>query len=472
MTRDHDRMAVAAWCGLYALAATTWYALWQARFAERSADEAIFENLLWNATHGNGLTTFIEGAGIPHLAVHFSPVLYLLCPFYAVFHSMIVVHALVAAGVAAAGYGVHRYATRTAGEQPAHWLTLAFLLHPTIVLQTFMEFHEQALAILPLTLLLIAWLEDRRLPTVLWALALLTIREDNALPVIVLGLMALTQRGRRRVGLALVLLGAADIGAWRMFAGGALGGSRLPPVFAGTYSMWGETPGEVLRGLSSQPVRVLQHLLSPYPVRYLATLLVPFLLVLPFRSPLVWAMVPQLMMVLLATPGSRVYEARMHFSIVPVIVLFFASMSTVVPARATAGARSRWLRRWVPVGMLSVVVLAAPVWMGRAARRLSPFAPEIRRVLATIPDTASVTAPGYLLNHLAGRPRIALAWNDDILHTEYVILEDSSRFFFKGRTVDVFYSPRLDSLLAHARYSRALEYRGWHVYRRTPSTSR
>jgi len=175
---------------------------------------------------------------------------------------------------------------------------------------------------------------------------------------------------------------------------------------------------------------------------------------------------PQLMMVLLATPGNRIYEIRLHFSVVPVVVLFFASIATLARVGAKDPQPARLVRCWAPLGILAMVLLLSPVWALKAAKRLSPFTTQIHRVLAAIPDTASVTAPGYLLNHLADRPKIALERNDDILHTEYVVLEDSSRLFFKGTTVDVFRSPHLDSVLARASYTKILELDGWHVYRR------
>src|SRR5438034_43083 len=80
-----------------------------------------------------------------------------------------------------------RYGARTLDDRAALPAMFAFLLCPTIVLQTFMEFHEQALAILPLTLLLISWSDGRRSGVGWSALALLAVREDNALLVMALG---------------------------------------------------------------------------------------------------------------------------------------------------------------------------------------------------------------------------------------------------------------------------------------------
>ncbi|MEO6463044.1 MAG: DUF2079 domain-containing protein, partial [Candidatus Eisenbacteria bacterium] len=87
----------------YAAAGFAMYCFWKSSLAERSGDPAIFENMLWNAAHGNGLRTALEG-GRHHLAVHFSPILYLFVPPYALAPSLHVLHAAVALGNAAAGY--------------------------------------------------------------------------------------------------------------------------------------------------------------------------------------------------------------------------------------------------------------------------------------------------------------------------------------------------------------------------------
>ncbi len=464
--RRRSEVTAAGWCLLYAIATFTWYVVWRNRFAERSADEAIFENLLWNGVHGHGLRTWTEAGGVPHLAVHFSPVLYLLMPLYAAFPSMHVVHLVASILTALAGFLFYRHAARILDQRAALPAMLAFLLCPTLLLQTFMEFHEQALAILPITLLLAAWSEERWTTALLAATGLLTVREDNALLVMMLGAVSLFMARRRAAGASMLALGAAWLVAWRLVAVQLLGGGHLPGIFGGTYSQWGETPGQVVRSVATQPVAVLRHLIAPVPIRYLVLLLAPVLGVLPFGSPLVLVMLPQLLMVLLAGYDTRMFQIRMHFSVAPMVVLFFAAIETLGRLQGSSRPPAALARRWAPAGMLAVGLLLAPGWAVRAVARLNPFSAQIREVLAALPDTASVTAPGYLLNHLAARRQFALEWNDDIRHTEYVVLEDSSRFFFKGTTVDIFYSPHFDSLLTAGGYRRVLDRHGWHVYRR------
>jgi hypothetical protein len=223
-----------------------------------------------------------------------------------------------------------------------------------------------------------------------------------------------------------------------------------------------------VRNVLTHPLAVVRHVLAPVPLQYLAALLLPVLVVLPLGSPLVWAALPQLAMILLADPGSRMFQIRMHFSVAPVVVLLVAAVDAlgrIDPARAGPPAL---VRRWAPVAMMGIVLLLAPAWANRARTRLNPYTPEIRGLLAAIPDTASVAAPGYLLNHLAARPRFAMLWTESLPATEWVVLEDSSRFFFTGTTVDAFYSARFDSLLRAGGFARIADRSGWHLYKRFP----
>lgn len=455
----------AAVATLYTLATSGWYVIWRQRFAERSADEAMFENMLWNQVHGHGLRTWIEN-GVPHLAVHFSPALYLLAPLYALTHSMIAIHFVTAALIGVAGVVFHQYAARALGTGAARLLMIAFLLCPTIVLQTFMEFHEQALAVLPLTLLLVGWLDGHRGRTLLAAAALLAVREDNALLVIALGLLSLFDRDRRATGLGLLACGLAGLALWRVVAVGLLGGGALPNVLGVTYSKWGTTPGEIVRAIVGHPVAVIRHLLAPVPIQYLVLLLAPVLGLLAFGSPLALVLLPQLLMVLLADHDSRMFQIRMHYSIAPAVVLFVAAVPTLQRIGSWQGVWPARLRRWAPAAMLAVAVLLAPGWGLRAAGRLNPYAPQLRELIRSVPETTSVAAPGYLLVHLAARQRIALLWSEDVPATNCVVLEDSSRFFLKAPTVDVFHTPRFDSLLTAAGYERTPSPPGWYVFQR------
>ncbi|OGS01915.1 MAG: hypothetical protein A2V88_13660 [Elusimicrobia bacterium RBG_16_66_12] len=118
-----------------------------------------------------------------------------------------------------------------------------------------------------------------------------------------LGTLSLVSAPRRGAGVALVALGAAWLALYRNVSDAMLGGVRLPGMFAGSCGLWGETPGDIVRAVLAHPDRLIRHLISPTPIRYLLLLLAPLLGVLAFGSAIIRVMLPQLTNVLLASLG-------------------------------------------------------------------------------------------------------------------------------------------------------------------------
>jgi uncharacterized membrane protein len=433
-------------CAFYAVLTFAWYYVWKHFLADRSPDPAIFENCLWNATHGNGLRSWLEGGG-HHLATHFSPIIYLFVPLYALLPSMHVVHAAVCLGTAGAGFALFELARPKLGPRTATLVMGAFLLHPTVVLQTFMEFHEQALAFLPLMLLLLFHERRAFFPMIAAALILLSVREDNALPVIALAFVSWWRMRSPRFAGALLVLGVGWLALYRLVSVGLLGSGQVSPLFALTYGHWGATPGAALAHLATHPVEVVRALASRPVLSYIAQLLGPLLGVLPLGDSIALVGLPQLLMVLLADPTLRILQVRMHYSVVPVTVAYAAAVGTL----------ARFGRARVPAGglpsilatlMLVVSIATVPIWLKRAIGRLNPRLEEVRAAIAVVPDTASVTAPGYMLNAMARRRVLDFAWGTHRFPTEYVILEGPGRQFFEGQTIDQLDSPAVGDSLA------------------------
>jgi hypothetical protein len=166
----------------------------------------------------------------------------------------------------------------------------------------------------------------------------------------------------------------------------------------------------------------------------------------------------------------------MHYSLLPVIAMYAASIGTL---RLLGGPAGRRPIGRVPVTLaIAAVMLAAsavtvPVWARRAVGRLNPNVAAIRAVLAVIPDTASVSAPGYLLNRLANRRTLGLLWTeDDLVRNEVVILEEERLRFYEGSTIELPWSARAEKILRAAGYAPLLERDGWHVWRRPDSARR
>ncbi|MEO6462275.1 MAG: DUF2079 domain-containing protein, partial [Candidatus Eisenbacteria bacterium] len=232
-------------------------------------------------------------------------------------------------------------------------------------------------------------------------------------------------------------------------------------------STWGASPGAAMTYVLGHPLEVVRHLLSPPVLSYLAQLTAPLLGPLALAGPWGWAALPTLALNLMADPGSRPLMVRMHYSILPACVLAFGALQAVERGRARGGIGG-WLRRpeaWTG-SMLAVTLLVAPLWLKKAIERIHPWPNEVRTVLAQIPDTASVTAPMYLVNELARRRDVGHARTDRLDRRTWMLVEDTSRKYYTGQTVDTFYTAALGESFAREGYEPVPTPAGWHLWRR------
>jgi hypothetical protein len=161
----------------------------------------------------------------------------------------------------------------------------------------------------------------------------------------------------------------------------------------------------------------------------------------------------------------------MHYSIVPVTLLYVGAIGTLgwLGAREIGiGSNGRRLRlaRAAAVAMFAVSAATVPAWWVPAILRLNPHARELRAVTALVPDTASVTAPDYLLNQMARRPRIAKTWMGPLTTTSYVILQEPDSLGYSGIRQDTRYSKAAAETLRRAGYVAIHGRNGVHVWRR------
>src|SRR5579885_3248350 len=102
-------------------------------FKSSGYDIGDFVQVLYNLTHGNGLTTTIAPPYVPQpwLAVHFSPILYLLAPLYALLPCAVTLLALHCFCIAAAAWPLF-CALRLAGcsDTQACALAVLYLINP------------------------------------------------------------------------------------------------------------------------------------------------------------------------------------------------------------------------------------------------------------------------------------------------------------------------------------------------------
>ena len=354
-----------------AVAAAVYAAISIARhhtFRSTGFDLGIFDQALWHYSRLEAPASSIKA--MPSLlGDHFSPALALLAPVRLL--GLDAVLAVQAVLVCAAALPLYWYSGSRA-------IVCAFLLFGGVQEALWFDFHEVALA--PLPIALAVWLESRGQlrASVACVLFLLLVKEDLAFLVSAFGVWYLL-RGHRRLGAALVAAGAV---AYVVITG---------PLMPGEYTYAGQYPGPLLDSLGRK-LETLAYLLGAF-------------LLLPLRSPLIVLAVPLLAARFLGD-NPKYWTLEDHYSL------------TVAPVLALAAADSlRRLRRAAPL-LVAVAVLCAPLFL-----QVPTGTPHAYRAagdaLALIPAGAPVTASNRLVPHLSAREDVRLP---DRPPAEYVVL--------------------------------------------------
>lgn len=339
---------------------------WWSLALHRNLDTGIFDlgihcQAMW--LFAQGLPDFLTTRGMPSLADHFTPILFLLAPLARPELALVFQSAL----LASAAWPVYRLARLELSERLAFGLALAYLLQPGLWSANLFDFHASTLALGTLTWAL--WgLHSGRLWLYFGSL-LLTLGEGEALGVSV-ALLAVEawREGRRRTAGATLALGLFGI---------AVAALVMRAANAGQPSQY--------QSLFVQPnLNLLSWLL------YLGLILLP-LLFLPLAG---WPRLLPALPVIAANclswrDGQRGLEHHYLASILP--FMLWASV---------AG-----LRRWRPPALSLGVLLLANLLMHRWLL-LTALGPH--PLLPALPAGASVSADNAPGAHLCLRRSLFL----------------------------------------------------------------
>lgn len=243
-----------------------------AAFEARALDMGNLNQAVWNTAHGNWFHQTNQPGVTNRLSLHVEPILLpisLLYWLHAAPETLLILQAVVVALGALPAFAL---AKRELGSE---WMGLlfaaAFLLSPAVQGANWLEFHPVTLG--P-TFLLAAFffLRARRVGWfALFAVLAASTKEEIGLLVAMIGLYAALFMGMRRLGLLTFVLGAG----WSLLAVLVIQQSVGGNIHWGRYGYLGETPGQMVRALLTQPGLVLAHLARADALGYLARLLLP-----------------------------------------------------------------------------------------------------------------------------------------------------------------------------------------------------
>lgn len=248
-------------------------------------DLGIYDNLVWNTSHGNFLGSSLVRGG-SHLSAHFDPILLLLVPFYRLFpraETLLVFQSVWLALGAIPLFWLARRKTKSAWTALA--VVVVYLFYPALHGVNLYDFHSVALAI-PLLVAAVAALEVGRVRLyALFVVLLLATREDLSLVVMGIGAYAIVALGRPRLGTATMGTALVYLLVVKLFVMTDPGIFMAESETSYGYGQWygdlipNEEDGALgmVLSLLSNPLFVLRLLTTPAKLLFFALLFVPLL---------------------------------------------------------------------------------------------------------------------------------------------------------------------------------------------------
>ncbi len=352
------------------------------RCAYMNFDLAIFDQAVWLISRG--ATPFVTVRGLHILADHFSAILYLLAPLYwlaATPKTLLLAQTIVLALGAIPVYGLAR--ARKLAMPVALLFACTYLCYPAMQWSNTREFHPDTFAT-PLLLAAFYYLHQNNSRSYFACLVLACLtKETIGMTVVFLGLYALTQR-KKRLGLQTILFGIVSLiiamSIVRHF-------NQAPSPYPYLYEHWGK--------LSFGAATNLLWRISWGNWFYYLKLLVPVLFLA--------LAAPEVLLVALPTIGANLLSNRSGMN--DIEEQYTALLTPFVLAAAVIG-YARIAPRMGGFGRAAVLANLA-IWSVGASllwgpfskdtdrlysRRTSTDAKETRRLLASIPANASVSA--------------------------------------------------------------------------------
>jgi len=390
------------------------------RLAVRSFDLAIFEQAIRHYAYLQAPIVDIEGAGVNFLGDHWNPAIAVFAPFYRLFPTPVTLLVVQAAVIALGVVPLTRAGMRHLGRWSGVAVGLAFGMSYGVQAAVDFDVHEVSVAVPLLAFALEAFLAGRWTAVVAWAAPLVLVKEDLGLTVAAIGLV-LAVRGAWRRGLGLAAFGLASF---------ALIMTVLIPHFnaagASGFSRMTSPPGSGDSLLHN--VRVFSlAVVTPGPRATTMLMMVGVTVLLSLRSPLMALVVPTLAWRFFST-NENFWGQSYHYDLVLMPIIFAALVDAAMRARLGRWRPWRWYARAAPtlavlVGLFLTTRYPFRDLVDPATYRPSPRAGAAERILAKIPDGATVETDIGLMTRLTSRTRVFFVGGAAPVVPQFVLID-------------------------------------------------
>jgi uncharacterized membrane protein len=385
-----------------------------------SFDLGIFEQAIRHYAHFEAPIVDLEGAGHNFLGDHWNPAIVVFAPFYRVFPGPQTLLVLQAVAIALAIVPITRAGMLHLGRWSGIAVGLAFGMSYGIQSAIDFDVHEVCLAVPLLAFALEAYLARRWRVAVACAASLVLVKEDLGLTVATLGVVLILV-GARRWGLGLAAFGLAAF---------ALTMKVLIPLFnaeggGGKTFLQASKAVEgssLLRRVYDLPIDVA----TSVPKATTVLLLLGVTAFLATQSPLLILVLPTLAWRFLSV-NENYWGQFYHYDLVLMPIVFAALIDGVRRARRDSWRPLRWYARAAPaLALLVGLALCTRYPFGDlfnpATYAPSPRAQAAERVLADIPDGATVETDLGLIAKLTNRTRVFIVSRAAPVVPEFVLI--------------------------------------------------
>jgi len=385
-------------------------------------DVGMFHSVMKHALRGElprFPAKFTPGVWMPYFFVdHFSPLLFLVLPLWALAPGNVVfgwVQIAAYAGAALLLFWVARLRVGHAGL--ASVVAVAFLLSPQPGFSIYNHFNSAPFMILFLPWAVGALLTGRKRWYWVAIAGLLLSREDAAVLAAAVGLYAALALRHRWLGVVTMSLAAGYLAFVTQVVFPLLGEGLPYPYVASGYSWLGASPGAVLRTLFTDPLGVVQRLDQMDTLRGLLMHLLPFAF-LPFAS---WRGLIFAATVLYMSFHDNAAHLSYHYSYRAAMLIALGSVEGLHALRQYFHQyASRQLIDAIAALAIASLALGAHIWDGyspisrhfnRAEFTPGPRERAMRKAMALIPPGARVSASRIYMTYLIPTRDLECTWD-------------------------------------------------------------
>jgi uncharacterized membrane protein len=355
------------------------------RLATTAFDLGIYDNLLYNAMHGQLFRSpvLFGPAGGNYLAGHAEFAMLLFVPLYALKPGPETMLILQAAVLGFAAVPLYLFATTQLSRPMAAAVALAYLLYAPLHGPNFYDFHWLPLAIFFHFWLYFALATHRTSLAVVMVAVLFAFREDVAVGLALLGLFLTVTGVRPRFGMVLTVASVVWFALVRFVIMPAAGAWYFQAFFNELYADGQDTFGSVIKTIITNPVFFLSTIEREAKLTYALHMLAP-LAFLPLRRPV---------MLLLVLPG-----------------FFFTIMTTgYAPTLSIA---FQYTTHWIPYLFLAVVIALVILRRQDGGNPVAPRAAVAVMVLALLSHSYTFGAILQRSNFVGGFRRVEFTMSD------------------------------------------------------------